>query len=93
MYTPVWSCKLKGKNVPRGFSIGTTIRGHKLTDMSKIETNEPVPSKKVAKIATKNRQNRPVAEFRQDSKPKVVGDLILYGKLVLQASIDLTSPK
>ena len=58
---------MKGKNVPRGFLIGTTIRGHKLTDMSKIETNEPVPSEKVAKIATKNRQNRLMAEFRQDS--------------------------
>ena len=58
---------MKGKNVPRGFSIGTTIRGHELTDMSKIETNEPVPSEKVAKIATKNRQNHPISEFRQDS--------------------------
>ena len=88
MYTPVWSCKLKGKNVPRGFSIGTTIRGHELTDMSKIETNEPVPSEKVAKIATKNRQNRPMAEFCQTSSPKVVRHQILCGKLVSQASFE-----
>ena len=47
----------------------------------------------VAKVATKTRQIRPMAEFRQDSSPKVVGHQILCGKLVSQASFELMSPK
>ena len=45
-FTPVWSCKLKGFKFPSGFSIGTTIRGHELTDLSKIETYECWPFEK-----------------------------------------------
>ena len=39
----------------------------------------------VAKVATKNRQNRHMAEFRQTKEMKVVEHGILCGKLVLQA--------
>ena len=39
----------------------------------------------LSKVATKNRQNRQLAEFRQTSKPKLVGNQILIGKMVLQA--------
>ena len=37
---------------------------------------------KVAKVATKNRQNRHMAEFRQTKEMKVVELQILCGKLV-----------
>ena len=34
LFTPVWSCELKGFNFPSGFSIGTsTIRGHELAKL------------------------------------------------------------
>ena len=46
--TPVCSCKLKGKNIPSGFSIGTTLRGHEPTEMSNFETNESCPFEKIA---------------------------------------------
>ena len=46
-YTPVCNCKLKGKMFPSGFSIGTTLRGQELTQMSKIETIEPWPFEKI----------------------------------------------
>ena len=46
---------------------------------------------KVAKVATKNRQNRHMAEFRQTKEMKVVEHQILSEKLVSQAWIDLLS--
>ena len=45
------------------------------------------PRKKVAKIATRNRQNRHLAEFRQTYFLKVKEHQILSGKMVLQAKI------
>ena len=39
----------------------------------------------VAKVATKNRQNRPMAEFRQTLKVKLLEHQILCGKLVSHA--------
>ena len=46
--TPVCSCKLKGKNIPSGFSIETTLMGHELTKMSNFETNESCPFEEIA---------------------------------------------
>ena len=48
LVTPVCNCKLKGKNIPSGFSIGTTLRGHEPTEMSNFETNESCPFEKIA---------------------------------------------
>ena len=50
--------------------------------------NEPWPFEKIAKVATKNRQNRQMAEFRQTSYMKLVEHQILCGKLVSQASFE-----
>ena len=41
--------------------------------------------KKIAKVATGNRQNRHMAEFRESFEMKVVEHQILCGKLVSQA--------
>ena len=49
--------------------------------------------KKVAKVATENRQNRHMAELRQTYYLKLLGHQILCGKLVSQASFELRSPK
>ena len=43
---------------------------------------------KVAKVATENRQNRHMAEFRQTSYMKLIEHQILCGKLVSQASFE-----
>ena len=45
------------------------------------------------KVATKNRQNRQLAEFRQSALTKLVEGQILCEKLVSQASFELPSPK
>ena len=42
--------------------------------------NEPWPFEKIAKVATKNRQNRQMAEFRQALMLKVVEHQILCGE-------------
>ena len=47
---------------------------------------------KRAKVATKNRQNRQMAEFCQVSKIKLVEHQIMRGKVVSQASFELRSP-
>ena len=47
----------------------------------------------VAKVATKNRQNRQMAKFRQTIKLKLEEHQILCGKLVSQASFEPRSPK
>ena len=50
--------------------------------------NEPWPFEKIAKVATKNRQNRQMAKFRQASYMNLVENQILCGKLVSQASFE-----
>ena len=50
--------------------------------------NEPWPFEKIAKVATKNRQNPQMAEFRQTYYIKLVEHQILCGKLVSQASFE-----
>ena len=47
----------------------------------------------LAKVATKNSQNRQLAEIFQIFKAKVVGHQILTGKVVSQASFESRSPK
>ena len=54
---------------------------------------EPDPKEKVAKVATRNRQNRHLAEFRQSSLTKVVEHQILTSKMVLQPKIRSPSQK
>ena len=43
------------------------------------------PREKIAKVATENRQNRHLAEFRDALKLEVVEHQILCGKVVSQA--------
>ena len=50
--------------------------------------NEPWPFEKIAKVATKNRQNRQMAEFRQPLFMKLVEHQILSEKMVLHASFE-----
>ena len=57
------------------------------------EIVSPPDWEKRAKIATKNRQNRQMAEFRQASSMKLVEHQILCGKLVSQASFESRSPE
>ena len=47
---------------------------------------------KALKVATKNRQNRQLAEYGQSALTKLVEDQILCEKLVSQASFTLPSP-
>ena len=49
--------------------------------------------KKIAKVATGNRQNRHMAEFRESFEMKVVEHQILCGKLISQANFKPPSPK
>ena len=49
--------------------------------------------REIAKVATRNRQNRHMAEFRESFKMKVVEHQILSGKVVLQAKFKPPSPK
>ena len=52
------------------------------------EIVSPADWEKRAKIATKNRQNRQMAEFRQAFYIKLVEHQIVCGKLVSQASFE-----
>ena len=73
---------MKEFKFPSGFSIGTTIRGHELTEMSKIEMNDSCPFEKIAKVATRKSPNRQMADFGNAPFSKFVGDQILSGKMV-----------
>ena len=61
--------------------------------MVKLPNIQTGPTPKIAKVATENRQNRHMAEFRHTLLMKVVGHQILCGKLVSQASFGQPSPK
>ena len=58
-----------------------------------VNSYNSVRQSKIAKVATKNRQNRHLAEFRQTSLPKVVEDQILIGKMVSHRSFRSPSQK
>ena len=51
------------------------------------------PGQKIAKVATRNRQNRHMAEFRESFVMKVVEHQILSEKVVSQARFKPPSPK
>ena len=53
--------------------------------MGKNQKIQRGPGQKIAKVATGNRQNRHMAEFRESFEMKVVEHQILCGKLVSQA--------
>ena len=50
--------------------------------MGKNQKIQRGPGQKIAKVATGNRQNRHMAEFRESFEMKVVEHQILCGKLV-----------
>ena len=64
---------------------GKCTSDHVQLGLVKHKIFPPVLLAPVAKVATKNRQNRQMAEFRQTKEMKVVGHRILSGKLVSQA--------
>ena len=64
---------------------GKCTSDHVQLGLVKLEIIKPGVVAPVAKVATKNRQNRHMAEFRQTKEMKVVGHQILCGKLVSQS--------
>ena len=91
-FTGPVSHSLVKKKLPSGFSTKYTIWVCHNTKTINFEMNEPWPFEKIAKVATKNRQNRQMAEFRQTYYMKLVEHQILCGKLVSQASFEWRSP-
>ena len=55
--------------------------------MGKNQKIQRGPGQKIAKVATGNRQNRHMAEFRESFEMKVVEHQILTSKMVLQPKI------
>ena len=64
---------------------GKCTSDHVQLGLVKYKILKPAPSEKVAKVASKNRQNRHMAEFCPATVMKVVEHQILSEKLVSQA--------
>ena len=71
------------------FSVTTHTDGQ---DFTKKVRKKQERWKKIAKVATKNRQNRHMAEFRESFKMRVAEHQILCGKVVSQARFKPPSP-